>query len=98
MANITNMLMAQKEAFQIGVATPENIYNSLTKLAEAAGFKVLNSFLPTLNGPQKPPQPDPKMMEAQGKMQLEQAKMQSDQQKAQADLPSTKRSGLKHGD
>ena len=27
MANITNMLMAQKEAFQIGVATPENIYN-----------------------------------------------------------------------
>lgn len=87
MANITNMLMAQKEAFHIGVATPENIYNSLTKLAEAAGFKAPEQFFtnPTM-APQKPPQPDPKMIEAQGKMQIEQAKMQSDQQKAQADF------------
>ncbi len=87
MANLMQMLMLQKEALQIGVATPENIYNSASKLAEAAGFKAPEAFFtnPAQQPPQQP-QPDPKMMEAQAKMQLEQAKLQADQQKSAADM------------
>lgn len=87
MANISQVLMAQREAIQIGVATPENIYNSLAKLAEAAGFKAPEAFFTNpANQPPQQPQPDQKAMEAQAKMQLEQAKLQTDQQKAMADM------------
>ena len=87
MANISQILMAQREAIQIGVATPENIYNSLAKLVEAAGFKAPEQFFtnPAMQEP-KPPAPDPKMLEAHAKLQLEQAKMQADQQKSVADM------------
>jgi hypothetical protein len=82
MANITQILMAQKDAIQIGVATPENIYNSLAKLAEAAGFKAPEAFFTNpATQPQKPPQPDPKVLEAQANIQIEQSKMKADEQK-----------------
>lgn len=87
MANISQILLAQQQAIQIGVATPENIYNALAKFTEAAGFKAPENFFTNPSTqPPKPPAPDPKMLEAQAKLQLEQAKLQADQQKSMADM------------
>lgn len=87
MANLTQMMLVQQQAFQIGVASPENIYNSAAKLAEAAGFKDPDAFFtnPALQPPRETP-PDPKVLEAQAKIQLEQAKLQAEQAKLQANL------------
>lgn len=87
MTNLMQVLAAQREAFQIGVASPQNIYVSLLKLAEAAGFKAPEQFFsdPSQQQPREPP-PDPKMLEVQGRMQLEQARMQQDAQKSQAEM------------
>jgi hypothetical protein len=38
------ILMAQKEALQIGIASKKNIYNALAKITEAAGFKNISDF------------------------------------------------------
>lgn len=87
MANLTQIMMVQREAIQIGVCGPEQIYNSASRLAEAAGFKNPDAFFlnPAMQPPRQP-QPDPKVLEAQAKIQIEQAKLQADQAKAQADL------------
>ena len=86
MANLMAVMNVQKEAFQIGVATPTNIYESASKLAEAAGFKAPEKFFtnPAMQQMQQPP--DPKVMEAQAKMQMEGAKLQADQEKAKVDV------------
>lgn len=38
------ILQAQREAIQIGIATPKNIYNALAKLTQNAGFKEVEEF------------------------------------------------------
>lgn len=54
------ILNAQKQAVQIGVATPQNVYYALKKLAQAAGHKDADKFFtdPSTRKPQ-PPKPDP---------------------------------------
>jgi hypothetical protein len=86
-SNIMMMGQFQERAFPTGIIKPENILFTGKKLAEAAGYKNPDAFFtdPTQQPP-KPPMPDPKMLEAQGKMQIEQAKMQSDNQKSQAEM------------
>lgn len=87
MANLVNLMQVQREAIQIGVTTPENVYNAASKLSEAAGFKNPDLFFSNpANQQPKEPQPDPKAMEVQAKMQMEQAKMQADQQKNVAEM------------
>jgi len=44
MSNLMAVMNVQKEAFQAGIVSPENIYNSATKLAEIAGFKAPELF------------------------------------------------------
>lgn len=96
--HIQSVLMAQKEAFQIGVATPKNIYNALIKLTQAAGFKHPNEFWtdPDTQPPQ-PKQPPPEVQveqmrlqakekEVEVKMQAEQMKMQQEAQLKQAEM------------
>jgi hypothetical protein len=82
--HLQNILMAQKEALQIGVATPQNIHHSLTKLTENAGFKDVENFWtdPATQEP-KPPQPSPEEIKMQGEMQKHQMTLQSDAQKSQ---------------
>ena len=78
------LLDRQQAAFQIGVATPDNVYQTLTELAKAMGFKNGDKFV-TKPDPNKPP-PDP----AAGQMQIEQMKAQvsaqADQAKMQASM------------
>jgi hypothetical protein len=76
--HLMTILQAQREGLQIGVTTPKNIFNALTKLTQNAGFKSPEEFWTDPgDGPAKPPQ-DPKI--ALKKMELE-----ADQQKFQAE-------------
>jgi hypothetical protein len=96
--HLQNILVAQKEALQIGVATPQNIFHSLTKLTENAGFKDVENFWtdPATQQPQ-PPQPSPEEIKAQAEMQkaqmnaqlsmqLEQMKQEYENQRKQMDI------------
>jgi hypothetical protein len=85
LAHMQMILMAQKEAFPLGVATPPNIYNALVKLTQNAGFKNPEEFWtdPSKQPPQ-PPQPNPEMVKAQAEMQKAQMQQQGDVQKFQA--------------
>lgn len=79
------ILAAQAQAIQIGVATPQNVYNALVKLTQNAGFKQAEQFW---TDPSKaPPQqkgPSPEEVKAQADVQKTQAQLQADQQKFQA--------------
>lgn len=76
MGILLEILGIQKEALQIGLATPQNIYNALEKLTETAGLKGPERYFtnPANQQPQQP-QPDP-MQEA---MQQQLALAQQDQ-------------------
>jgi hypothetical protein len=87
----------QAQGMQIGIATPENIFNAATEMAKQLGFKSPEKFF---SDPSKqPPQdkPDPEQIKAQAQMQLEQAKIQAQGQlkqmelQAQAQLDAAKR-------
>ena len=61
-AGLMNILMAQKEAIAIGVATPKNLYNALAELTKAYGFSTPEKFwTEPPDGPLPPPPPDPKI-------------------------------------
>lgn len=79
LGHLMSIMQVQREAIQIGVATPKNIYAAAKRLAENAGFKDGDEFFtdPLTVEPQ-PPKPDPLM-------QIEQMKIQADQQKFQAE-------------
>jgi hypothetical protein len=84
--HLMGLLQIQREALQIGVATPENIYNSAKLYAEALGQKSADKFFSDPSkAPPKPPEPNPEMIKLQGQMQLEDKKLQADVQKHQAE-------------
>jgi hypothetical protein len=88
--HVTMLGQAQAQALQIGVATPTNIYNTLSKLPPLLGYKNAEEFFtdPSKQPPQQP-KPDPKLQQIQAKgqqdMQIEQMRQQFDSQKAQSD-------------
>ena len=93
LAHLMSILGMQKEAIQIGLTSPDKIYNSLAKLTQNAGFKNPEEFWTNpASNPQgeQPKQPDPQETLIQGQLAIEQQKAQSDmqlsQQKAQAQL------------
>ena len=92
MQHLMNMLGIQKEGLQIGIVTPENIYNTASELSKNAGFKDVAKFWtdPAKAPPKQPPPPDPmvvlKQQELQAKQQESQAKFQADQQSNQAQM------------
>lgn len=72
------LMNVQKEAFQIGLATPRNLFNSASKLAENLGFKQSDMFFTDpdhAQQQQKPQPPDPKLIEVQAKAQAEQERL-----------------------
>ncbi len=87
--HLTTMLQVQREALQIGVATPDNVFNAASKLAQALGFKDPDAFFTRPNAPPPqaaPPPPDPLIVEAQLKHQLDMAKLQLEKMKLAAEL------------
>jgi hypothetical protein len=57
MQNLTMIGQAQQQAIPLGIVTPENVYNTLSKLAIAAGFKNPDEFF---TKPERKPVTDPK--------------------------------------
>lgn len=84
-SHLTMLMQVQREAIQIGVATPQTIYEAAKELTKALGFKSGDKFFtdPAQNPPQQ--QPDPEQTKAQAQMQTEQMKAQL---KAQTDMQS----------
>lgn len=79
------ILTAQQQAIQIGVASPKNIYNALTKLTQNAGFKDATQFWTDPEANPMPQQPNPEAVKAQAEMQKAQFEAQQEQQKFQAE-------------
>ena len=91
--HLNAILQMQKEALQVGLTSPEKIYNALSKLTQNAGFKNPEEFWVNPANMQQGAQqekPDPTEMAIQGQLQIEQAKAQADMQleaqKNQADM------------
>lgn len=79
--HLNNILQMQREALQVGLTSPEKIYNALSKLTQNAGFKDPDEFW---NNPANMPQGAPKMPNPQEA--LIQGQLAIEQQKAQADM------------
>lgn len=83
---IMSLLQVQREAIQIGVVTPQNVYEACMELSKNAGFKDGDKYWTNPSQQQqKEPQPDPKMIEAQMKQQAQAQQLEFDKQKAMAD-------------
>ena len=87
LVHLTSILNMQKEAIQIGLTSPEKIYNALAKLTQNAGFKNPEEFWTNpANTPEQEGQQD-KPSEAeimvQGQLQIEQQKAQAQLQQEQ---------------
>lgn len=86
-------LLAQLGPINNPFVSPENLYNTLEKTTEAAGFPSAEPFF-TRPDPQiiaqkvaeQQNRPDPEQMKLQAQMQLEQAKMQTAQAKEKAQM------------
>ena len=81
LAHLMSILNMQKEAIQIGLTSPEKIYNALAKLTQNAGFKNPEEFwtnpasTPEQEGQQNKPSEAEIMV--QGQLQIEQQKAQA---------------------
>jgi hypothetical protein len=86
LVHLTSILQMQKEAIQIGLTSPEKIYNALAKLTQNAGFKNPEEFwtnpanTPEQEGQQKPSEAE---IMVQGQLQIEQQKAQAQLQQEQ---------------
>ena len=83
LSHLMTILQAQKEGAVIGLATPKNMYNALTKLTQNAGFKNAEEFWTDPEGQSQqkpPPQPTPDTM-VLAKVEIDKAniKAQSDE-------------------
>lgn len=87
MQHLQMLAQNQAQGMQIGIATPDNLYNTAKELTKAMGFKAPEMFFTDpKNAPPKPPQPDPEQIKAQAAQQLKQMDLQADQQKYQAQV------------
>jgi hypothetical protein len=80
--HLNSILQMQREALQVGLTSPEKIYNALAKLTQNAGFKDPDEFWNNpANMPQgMPQQPNPQEALIQGQLAIEQQKAQADMQ------------------
>jgi len=81
LAVISRLLEIQKEALPIGLATTENLYNSLEQLVDAAGLKQVDRYFTHPSKAQPPePQEDPMLVLGQQQLQLQAMKDRADQE------------------
>lgn len=85
------ILQSQREAIQIGIASPKNIYNALVKLTQNAGFKNPDEFwTDPEQAPPQPPQPDPNVQKAEIEAQDAEKQRQADVAMKQMELQMEK--------
>lgn len=75
LANIMLVGNAQQRAFEVGIVTPENVYNLATKLAETAGFKSPEQFF-TMKKDEQPQLPPEVQQQMEQGMQIIQGQKQ----------------------
>jgi hypothetical protein len=76
--HLMGLMQVQKEALQIGVSTPANIYNSAAKLSENMGFKNADAFFTDPSKqPPKPPPPHPDAMKIEAEQKTAMAQIQA---------------------
>jgi len=73
---LMNILQLQTNLMQMGIATPQNIYYTASKIPQALGHKDSDQFFTDPQKGMAPPPQNPEMMKMQGQMQIEQAKGQ----------------------
>jgi hypothetical protein len=73
-SHLMTLYQAMGNGLQLGIVTPENVYNVLAELAKNMGFKTADKFVTKPNPNNKPPNP------MQGQMQIEQMKAQTQAQ------------------
>jgi hypothetical protein len=80
-AQLTTIYQMQQAGMGMGLATPANLYHTMSKIVENSGFKDVQNFLsdPKNAPPAPPPQPPIEL-------QLAQMKIQADTQKSQAEM------------
>lgn len=85
-ANLSLLGEAQERVMPLGLASPTNVYQTVTRLAEAMGYRDSDQFFtaPQEGGEQPPPEQEGSA-EAQALVQAEQIKAQASLQKAQMD-------------
>lgn len=83
---LEKMLQMLAQGMQIGIVTPQNMYNASAKYIQAQGFKDVDSYVsdPTKQPP-KPPQEPPELQKAKLEIQADAQKFQ-----AQAQLDTQK--------
>jgi hypothetical protein len=83
------ILQIQREGIQMGIASPENVYNAAVKLTQNAGFKMPEEFWsnPRENPPQQqePPEVTKEKMKLEADAQKFQAQTQIDREKLTAE-------------
>ena len=84
--HLVSIMQVQREAAQMGIATPKNIYNAAKRMAENAGFSDGNEFFtdPSTQPP-KPPQVPPEVQVKQMELQADAQKFQAESQFKQAE-------------
>ncbi len=91
-AMMTNVLAIQKEAIAAGLATPQNIYNTLVRLTRAAGYKDADEFWqdPAKAPPKPPAPPDTAIVIEEMRQKMDVQKFAADQQVQQMRLDNDK--------
>ena len=87
--HLMGLMQIQEKGLQIGVATPENVYNAAKLYAQALGQKTGDKFFSDpAKAPPRPPPPDPITMQIQAQAASDDKKLQADVQKHQAEQAS----------
>lgn len=88
LGHLQQIMQNQMALMPMGLATPQNIYHTQSKMIENAGYKDVQNFLTPPNPNPPPPPPNPELqieqMKLQSSAQMEQQKMQSQMQADQA--------------
>lgn len=83
-ALLSQIALGQEKALAIGLATPKNIYNTMTRLVKAMGYKDATEFWTDPDtAPPRQSQPDPRVVVEQMRQQADIARFQAESQMTQ---------------
>lgn len=93
-AQLTNIYQMQMAGMQMGLATPQHLYHTQSKIIENAGYKDIQNFIQDPKEVQPQPQQPPlplvlEQAKQQGEMQQAQFKAQTDAQNAEREAQIT---------
>jgi hypothetical protein len=93
LTHLMSILQMQKEAIQIGITSPEKIYNALAKLTQNAGFKNPEEFWvnPANNPPPQPQGPSIEEQAIQAQKEIDAMKVQGENARKAAELEERQR-------